>query len=236
MFSQKDFITASRKFVCVRLESYESLEHQKIVRSFLGGRFENTAFCLLAPDGEERLSRSGRAPWMAFGRRGPRGDSKANNQATITAMEKVASDYKSKGTNGFPIAQDFHSFRQALNVASGDQRLLVFVAAPKSERESLRKTLRPVLGDDKIIGRFHADFIGESGDEKWHEAVKGKGGESGIFIIQADKFGQEGKVLASLKLDAKPAEIKTALLSANETFAKAETPQSLQQPRQRGTP
>jgi len=47
LFSQPEFIRASRKFVCVRLESYESEEHQKLVRAFLDGRFENTAFCLL---------------------------------------------------------------------------------------------------------------------------------------------------------------------------------------------
>jgi hypothetical protein len=43
LFSQKEFIEASRSFVCVRLESYENEEHQKMVRSFLDGRFENTA-------------------------------------------------------------------------------------------------------------------------------------------------------------------------------------------------
>jgi hypothetical protein len=62
LFSQKEFIDASRNFVCVRLESYESKEHQDMVRSFLDGRFENTAFCILAPDGKERLSGTGRSP------------------------------------------------------------------------------------------------------------------------------------------------------------------------------
>ena len=59
-------IEASREFVCVRIESYESEATKKIVRSHLNGRFENTAFCVLAPDGETRLTRSGRGPRQVF--------------------------------------------------------------------------------------------------------------------------------------------------------------------------
>ena len=62
MFSDPDVIKSSRNFVCIRIESYESKENQDIVRSYLGGRFENTAFCILSPDGKERLTRAGRGP------------------------------------------------------------------------------------------------------------------------------------------------------------------------------
>ncbi|NNE93410.1 MAG: hypothetical protein HKN23_17330, partial [Verrucomicrobiales bacterium] len=54
----------------MRLESYESKEHQDMVRTFLNGSFANTAFCLLSPDGKERLSGSGRGPEQALLRRG----------------------------------------------------------------------------------------------------------------------------------------------------------------------
>ena len=225
MFSDKDFIKASRKFVCVRLESYESEEHQKMVRSFLNGRFENTAFCLLAPDGEERLSRSGRAPWMAFAdRRGPRGGGghQEDPAATIAAMEKVANKYPRKGDPGTPVVQDFHSFRQALNVASGDQRLLLFVAAPENRQHPLRETLRPVFGDEAIIGRFHADFYSKGADDEWFAAIEGAKPEAGLFIIRSDEFGQAGKVMNRLPLETPPDQIKSALLAANESFARDE--------------
>ena len=52
MFSDPEVIEASRKFVCIRIDSYASEENQKIVRSYLNGRFANTAFCILAPDGK----------------------------------------------------------------------------------------------------------------------------------------------------------------------------------------
>lgn len=207
----------------MRLESYESEAHQKMVRSFLNGRFENTAFCLLAPDGEERLSRTGRAPWMAFStRRGPRGQSgEAEVKGTITEMEKVAKDFQAKDIDK-PVVQDFHSFKQALNVASGDQRLLLYVAIPEDKQDALRETLSPVFGDEEVIGRFHSNFFSKGSDEKWSEVIDGEESETGLFIIQSDKFGQAGKVVKQLAIDAKPAEIKTALLSANEEFAKKE--------------
>jgi len=224
LFSQEKFIAASRKFVCVRLESYESIEHQKIVRSFLDGRFENTAFCLLSPDGQKRLSRSGRSPWMAFSTVGPRISPTALERSTVAAMETAAKNYATTGNLDTPVVQDFHSFRQALNVASGDQRLLLFVAAPAAEREEIRKKLSPVVGDPNVVGRFHVDFIEDEGDEKWSAAVSGiePASKPTIFVIRSDKFGQDGTVLKQLPSDATPAAITTALLSANELFAKDE--------------
>jgi hypothetical protein len=196
-----------------------------MVRSFLNGRFENTAFCLLSPDGKQRLSRSGRAPWMAFNtRRGPHGRTGESEKVTVPAMENVAKKYKPKGDVKTPVVQDFHSFRQALNVASGDQRLLLFVSAPEDDQKQIRKTLSPVMGDTRIVGRFHSDFLGKQGDEKWEEAISGVGSKtkSAIFVIQSGKFGQKGSVLEQLPIGANASEIKTALLNANMSFAKKE--------------
>ena len=192
-----------------------------MVRKYLNGRFANTAFCVLSPDGEERLSGTGRSPAMGLvprgGRRGPDGD----EDAVMGAMERIAKDYREKGDPNTPVVQDFHTFRQALNVASGDQRLLLFVAAPAAEREGLRKSLSPVMGDADIIGRFHTDF-GDAPDAKWTESIDGAKSKPGLFIIQSGQFGQDGKVVAELALDASAAEIKAALQKANAQFAKTE--------------
>ena len=192
-----------------------------MVRKYLNGRFANTAFCVLSPDGEERLSGTGRSPAMGLaprgGRRGPDGD----DDVVMEAMERIAKNYRPKGDPNTPVVQDFHSFRQALNVASGDQRLLLFVAAPAAEREGLRKSLRPVMGDPDIIGRFHADF-GDTPDAEWAENIDGAKSKPGMFIVRAGKFGQDGKLLAQLPLDATAAEIKASLLKANAEFAKTE--------------
>ena len=44
LFSKKSFIEASKKFVRVRLGTYESKKHQDMIRSLLHGKMMNTAF------------------------------------------------------------------------------------------------------------------------------------------------------------------------------------------------
>lgn len=216
MFSQKEFIELSRKFVCVRLESYESKEHQDLVRKFLNGRFANTAFCVLAPDGETELSGTGRGPEQALSRRG---QGKPGDDGVIEKLEEYASRYEVRGKPEEMVLQDFHSFRQALNVASADQRLLVFASAPDSEEERLREQLRPVFSDEQIAGLFHLDFSDEEKDLKWTTNVRNSSGEPGLYLIRADEFGQSGEVLEKLELSTDPKEIRGALLAGNLAFS-----------------
>lgn len=223
MFSTKEFVAASRDFVCVRLETYESKEHQDLIRKFLNGRMENTAFCILAPDGEEELTRASRSPGSVLGAQGRgAGATKGSNEDVISAMKEFAAEYRPRGNDSEMVLQDFHSYRQALNVASGDQRLLVFVAAGTRDQESARKTLQPTFADEEIIGRFHLDFGDSEEDSKWASSLRKLKSKSGIIVIQSDSFGQKGEVLAQLPITAKEAEIKTALLLANEKFSAAE--------------
>jgi hypothetical protein len=222
LFSQKDFIDASRDYVCVRLESYESKEHQDMVREFLNGRFENTAFCLLAPDGKERLSSTGRSPKQGLGGGPGRRNGGGRDDAVIATMKTVAKKYPTKGEESEAVVQDFHTFRQALNVASGDQRLLVFVEASEKAQEELQSSLRPVFADEEVIGRYHVDFSDREADAKWADAVSGVSEASGLFIIQSDQFGLKGKALDRLPLDAKPEAIKAALKKANVVFSKSD--------------
>jgi len=42
-----------------------------------------------------------------------------------------------------------------MNVASADQRLLVFVNADKAEVKKLKPTLEQLFASEEIIGRFH---------------------------------------------------------------------------------
>ena len=128
MFATKEFIEASRDFVCVRLESFESKEHQEMVRKLLNGRFVNTAFCVFAPDGKTRLSRAGRNPLVGLGiHRRPEVSTdeqvKIDNAKAIRAMRVIAKKYSAKADLAEALVGDFHSFKQSLNVSSGDQRL-----------------------------------------------------------------------------------------------------------------
>jgi hypothetical protein len=199
-------IKASRNFICIRIDSYESEKAQKIVRNFLDGRFENTAFCLLAPDGKTKLSRSTRGPNQALG----------GNLAS--SLDQIAAKYKTKGNTAEAPAPDFPNFRLGLNVSSADQRALVLVTGTEKELKATRQILPAICNDPEVIGRLHYDF--ETDVTTWTAALTGDKSTSQIKIIVPDAYGQKGVIVKSLPLDTKPEALKKALLEANESFAK----------------
>ncbi len=192
--------------MCIRIDSYESEEAQKIVRGFLNGRFENTAFCLIGPDGKERLSRSHRSPTHIFG------------GGLVDSLGEIAKKYKTKGEASKAAVPDFPNFRLGLNVSSADQRIIVLVTGTEEELKSARKSLPALSNDADVIGKFHYDF--ETDSKTWTKALTGDKSTSRIKIIVPDEYGQSGKIVKSLPLDTKTEDLKKALLAANETFAK----------------
>ena len=205
MFSEKEVIEASRDFVCIRIDSYESEENQKIVRSYLDGRFANTAFCVLAPDGEKRLTRSGRSPQHV-----------ARDFDDIAA---IAKDYRPKGDLLDSRLPDYHSFKLAINVASADQKVLVLVAGDAAEIAKVEKRLRPLAWGNDMIGRFEYDL--ETDKTAWEKPLTNEGAyDNGIILVKPDEFGLDGEVIERLPLDAPQADIAAAMARANATYAK----------------
>jgi len=86
------------------------------------------------PQGKRHLTRTGRSPEQAMGRKG----------------------YRPKGKDNDAVLQDFLSFGQALNVASADQRLLVFVNADRAAIKKLSPTLKKLFTDQEA-GKFGLD-------------------------------------------------------------------------------
>lgn len=180
--------------------------HQEFVRTFLDGRFENSAFCLLAPNGQDWLSRGGRGPEMVLG-----------YESAATELAIVAEKYPARADPADALVPDFHSVRQALNVASADQRVLVLINGSDQQLPALQKSLRKISNDPQIIGRFHFDFE-ESSD--WKKNVQGTNSPFGIVVIRPGEFGMTGTVMEQLPLNADSATIKTTLLAANSEFAR----------------
>lgn len=220
MFSSPQFIDVSRRFVCVRLESFESQAYHDKVREFLNGRFANTAFGILDPDGETRLSATGRGPEQALGGRRSR---ETSSGEVIERLESIASSYRPAGKPELAIPQDFHSFRQALNVASADQRLLAYAVAPRGMDSELRAKLGPIFAHDDVVGIFHLDFADASTDATWPGAVTGASSRPGLYLVRAGTFGQEGEVLETIALSEDPEVIRGALLATNLAFSLLET-------------
>ena len=186
------------------------------MRALLNGRFENTAFCIFAPDGETRLSGTGRNPMVGLGvHRRPavstREQLAEDNKAVVKAMNAIATKHTNQAKPKDALLPDFHSFKQALNVSSGDQRILTYVVSSANEQKALKTKLKTVFNDPEILGKFHLDFSSES-DTKWQEVLTGDKRGDGLILIQADEFGQKGQVLAALPLDSQPETIKSCLL------------------------
>ncbi len=190
----------------MRIDSYETKEHQEYVRTFLDGRFENSAFCLLAPNGQDWLTRAGRGPEMVLGHR-----------SSVIQMKTVAAKYPDKKDGRQAIVQDFHSVRQALNVAAADQRVLVIISGPKEQTDGLRNSLQAVTNDARIVGRFHFDFD-ETAD--WQKQVKGLKSGPSIVVSRPGEFGMDGTVMHQMSLNTANPEIINTLLAANSEFAK----------------
>lgn len=190
----------------MRIDSYESQKHQEYVRTFLDGRFENSAFCLLAPNGQDWLSRGGRGPEMVLG-----------YSSATDELHLVADRYRPTADIGAAVVPDFHSVRQALNVASADQRVLVILYGLQKQLTPLRDSFRDISNHADIMGRFHFDF--EPGDD-WKKTVKGSKGDSGIVVVRPGEFGMTGRVMQQLPLTTGAAEVRAALLAANVEFAR----------------
>jgi hypothetical protein len=131
-------------------------------------------------------------------------------------MEQLALRYPVKADLKEALVPDFHSFRQALNVASADQRVLVLIYAPHDAGQARRKSLCAVANDDGIIGRFHFDFDHET---KWQESIDGSSDETGIYLINPGEFGLSGQVMKRLPLDTPNDQVIAALTTANQKFA-----------------
>lgn len=194
-----------------------------MVRSLLNGAFANTSFCVFDPQGKERLSRTGRGPAMGLSTARRRGGQTDSDTSVIKRMNEIASDFTPTGKAEDIALQDFDTFRQALNVASADQRLLVFVNADKQERGPIESKLKQVFADSDVVGKFHLNFFNEESDKNWSTEIRGSEKEKpGIVIIRSGTYGIDGMVMDQLALDSSADDIKSAMLDANKKFASLE--------------
>ena len=206
VFGDANFVEATRQFVCVRPDTYESKDNQAKIRILLGGRMENTAFCLLSPDGQERLSGTGRGVTRDVG--GAQG------------LDRVALQYRSKGNSKDAYVPDFNSVRMAMNIASADSRVLVMIVAPDEKIGEVEKKMRTVAWDDQIIGRFHFDLETDSAQLAKPLSAEPSKVASGVYVIRPGEFGVNGTVMSRLELDTPNDQIITQLVKANAEYAK----------------
>lgn len=212
--SSPDVIKASRHFVCIRLATYEDKEEADFLRQVFTGRsgdLENTVFCLLAPDGRQRLTRSGRSPRFVF-------DSPADMAET---MDQLAEQYpgKSGAHTAAPLPR-MKNLRLALNVAACDGLPLV-VAFADDERQlaDLAGKLARVAVNESVAGRF---AFYETADRAELDLVADQQPEAGIYVIQPGEFGLQGMLAKRLSPQLAAVELTAQLATLAHQYNKVD--------------
>lgn len=210
--SRPEVIAASRSFVCIRLLTYEDAAEARFLQS-LGhtgsGQVENTIVCLISPDCKQRLS------WTA------RSFREIYRDAADMAfdMKKVAAKYT--GTSVSSSLPEVAGVRLGINVAASDSQPLVVINSRNAEsRSRIRQQLQQLAWSERFIGRF---VFAEAQSDKDLTAIRGAADGDAILIVQPDKFGQKGTILAR-STGSSSADIETALrtgLAAHQVFDKS---------------
>lgn len=186
--SDPDVIAASRKFICIRLLSYENKEESAFLKTFNVGRsgdVENTVFCILSPDAKERLSRAARGTGQVY----------SNSKTMAEGMTKISMKYPGvvseiQKISSVPYVADL---RLALNVAGCDKQPLVIVnPTTNGDVLDLEKKISAIAWSQEFIGKF---IYVKVRDQKELELVNGAEKESRILVVQPDNFGLKGEVL-----------------------------------------
>ncbi len=202
-----------------------------MVRELLNGRLANTAFMIFDPQGTRKLTRSGRSPSAVVkGRGSPNArpgqadtDKRLDDATMIKEMQRISARYTPADTDAPAVLQDFNSFRQALNVAAADQRLLVAMNVKEKDQPQVKEKLEQVFSASDIVGKFHLNIMDPKVDAKWSSSVQGDTSDPGIYIIRAGTFGLTGVVMNRLPEETDVDEIKAALVVANDEYSIMET-------------
>jgi hypothetical protein len=210
--SGEQLIKASRDFVCIRTATYEDKEEAEFLKRTLvtrtGGTLRNFGYCVLSPDGQQKLRRSDRGPNFVY----------ANSNAMAADLRRIASQYRGKTTGGdsMPPVPRMKSVRLGINVASCDGLpAVVVVGQDQQEINALNKKLSGVIWDEELAGKFIYSSTTNRNDL---QIVKGAGAKTGILVIRPDTYGLQGQLVTAIAPDVSGEDLKKSLLAAANTF------------------
>jgi hypothetical protein len=207
--SDAEVIAASRKFVCIRLTTYEYESEAKFLKSLFTGKsgeLENTVFAIFSPDGKKKLMKASRSPRQLF--------QDATDMAKI--MNGVAQQYGGKTNKVAPPLPLVANVRLALDVAACDNQPLVIFFAEKAEtRKALQEKLTPLAWSDDFIGRFV--FVSATCTKEL-APIQNASTEAGVIVVQPDQFGLKGKILQHIGSESSSADISKTLKVAMGQF------------------
>jgi hypothetical protein len=206
--SHSNVIAASRQFVCIRLTTYEDATEAEMLKNFTptrSGEVENSVFGILAPNGQDKLVRSGRSIRQVY----------STSQQMAEGMKRISSKYQAKDNHRhLPLVTNV---RLALDVAAADNQPLVVVFGSEEERNQLEPRLSTLAWSSDFIGHFI--YVSASDGEALKQLRAFPSNGEGIFVVQPNKFGTEGEVIGQVKKDATNEELAQMLRSSLVRFA-----------------
>jgi hypothetical protein len=200
--SRPEVIAASRDFVCVCLATYEDPVEAKFVQGLVrthSGELENTAFCLLGPDGKKKLSRAARGTEQVY-----------DDAAAMAAdMRRVVGQYSPKAAlTTLPLVANP---RLALDVAAADGLpVVVIVGQDAAARQRSHDRLAKLAWTNEFIGRF----VYAEGSVTDVLGVPGISVDASVVVIAPDTFGQKGTMLRQVEASAAAEALAEALRAA----------------------
>jgi hypothetical protein len=213
--SRPEVIAASRQFVCVRLATYEDKDEGSFLRDFhvtRSGELENTVFTILSSDGRRQLARASRSANHTFGTAERMGQT-MNRIAEENATKVVA-------LQQHPELPRVANLRLAVNVAACDQQpLVVVLSSDEPTRRQLEERVTPLAWSEAFLGRF---IYVSTGEIQEAAGIEGKKPRAGVLVVQPDRFGQKGEVIAQVGVEATREELTLCLKEGLSRFTREE--------------
>jgi len=208
--SDEKVVEASRNFICIRLATYEDKEEAEFMKSLYRTRssvLENTTFAILAPDGEEKLTATGRGPFHAYRDSEQMAEGMNRIAARFALTNQVRSDQKLPQMKNLDLA---------LNVAASDNLpLIVTIGDKESQLHEVHAQLLPLAWSESLAGQFiYASVL----DKSKLKPIQGIQDGNSILVVEPDQFGLSGKVLAQFEDGTSPQQIRSKLLDVIENF------------------
>ncbi|MEC9094311.1 MAG: hypothetical protein VX438_16490 [Planctomycetota bacterium] len=210
--SSDQLIKASRDFVCIRTATYEDKQEAEFLKQAFvtrpGGTLRNFGYCILSPDGKEKLRRSERGPNFVY----------ASSAAMAADLRKIAAQYPAKETGGDQVSPVpmIKNVRLGINVASCDGLPCVVILGQNlgEVNRSLKKLSRVVWNED-VAGKFIYASTTRLAD--LHQ-VSGVTAKAGFWVIKPGPYGIQGQVIQSIDSGISDQGLKDALLRAANAF------------------
>lgn len=210
--SQPEVIAAAKKFVGIRLTSYEDETEKKFVSKIVNGEPANTAFAMLTPEGERALR--GRGPG-----RGPR-DLYKDAAEMAKGMDELARKYPPRKAEGTPALPVTLNAKVGLAVAAGDlQPLVVVLADSARRRDELEARVAALAWDGEFSGRLTYATAASAKDIPHVDKLTIK---EGVLLIEPDIFGAGGKVVKELSGDEWGPQLATAMRETLKSHVRTE--------------